>query len=152
MKTKSLKITLAAAGLLVVGITALRAQTYSINWSTIAGGGGTSTNGSFALNGTIAQAAAGGPMTNGQFTVTGGFWAFVSAVQTPGAPTLYISHTGNSVTVSWQAVAGWTLRQNNGLTLPANWAVSSGVTTSNGTNYLNLTSPTGHLFFRLSNP
>jgi hypothetical protein len=36
--------------------------------------------------------------------------------------------------------------------MPAGWTASGGVTTSNGTNYLNLTSPTGNLFFRLSNP
>lgn len=45
----------------------------------------------------------------------------------------------------------WTWQQNNSLSspgnrLPANWA------TSNGTNTLILASPTGNLFFRLSNP
>ena len=29
------------------------------------------------------------------------------------------------------------------------WSASSGVTTLNGTNYLNLVAPTGNLFFRL---
>ena len=152
MKTKSSKLTLATAVLLAVGVTALRAQTYSINWNAIAGGGGTSTNGPFALSGTIAQAVAGGPMTGGNYSLTSGFWSLISAVQTSGAPPLYISHAGNSVTVSWEAVSGWTLHQNGSLTLPANWTVSGGVTTSNGTNYFNLTSPTGKMFFRLSNP
>jgi hypothetical protein len=41
------------------------------------------------------------------------------------------------------------LQQNNNLTVPANWAGSSGVTTANGTNSITLTSPTGNLFFRL---
>jgi hypothetical protein len=43
------------------------------------------------------------------------------------------------------------LRRNN-LTLPANLLASGGVTTSNGTNYLNITSPMGNLFFRLAVP
>jgi hypothetical protein len=73
-------------------------------------------------------------------------------VQAFGAPTLCISQSGNTVTVYWQNVSGWSLQQNNNLALPANWSASDGVTTSNGTNYLNLTSPTGNLFFRLQHP
>jgi hypothetical protein len=42
------------------------------------------------------------------------------------------------------------LRQNSDLTPPANRPASGGETTSNGTNYLNITSPTGNLFFRLA--
>src|SRR5262249_21152422 len=128
---------------------ALLAQNYSINWNAIGGGGGTSTNGPFAMSGTIGQAAAGGPMTNGQFSVTGGFWALVSAVQTPGAPPLYITHSGNNVTVCWQATPGWNLQQNSSVKAPANWSASSGVTTANGTNYLNLANPAGNRYFRL---
>jgi hypothetical protein len=69
--------------------------------------------------------------------------------QTPGAPPLYISHAGSTVTVYWQNVPGWSLEQENNLAVP-NWNASSGVTTSNGTNYLNLTSPSGNMFFRLT--
>lgn len=70
-------------------------------------------------------------------------------VQTPGAPALNISHSGNTITVYWQNVSGWSLQQNNNLSLPGNWSASGGVTTSNGTNYLNVVSPAGDLFFRL---
>jgi len=128
------------------------AQQYSIDWYKVAGGGGTSTNGQYSLSGTTGQHDAGGPMTGGSYSLTGGFWALYSVLQTPGAPSLYISHAGNTVTIYWQAVSGWSLQQNNSLTLPANWTVNSSWTTSNGTNYLNLTSPPGNLFFRLSNP
>ena len=130
---------------------AIHAQSYNINWYKVSGGGGTSAGGTYQVSDTIGQPDAAGPMTGGSYSLTGGFWALY-AVQTPGAPTLYISHSGNAVTVYWQDVSGWTLQQNNNLTVPAGWAGSSGVTTSNGTNYLNLTSPTGDLFFRLSNP
>src|SRR5579863_994259 len=114
------------------------AQTYSIDWYKIAGGGGTSTGGVYSVSGTIGQHHAGGPMTGGTFSLTGGFWALISVVQTVGAPQLLISHSGNTVTVYWQNVSGWNLQQNNNLTLPANWSASSGITTSNGTNYLNV--------------
>jgi hypothetical protein len=54
--------------------------------------------------------------------------------------------------VFWQDVSGWSLQQNNDLSLPANWSPSGGVTPSNGTNYLNIVSPSGNLFFRLQHP
>jgi len=128
------------------------AQNYSIDWYKISGGGGTSSNGQYTVSGTIGQHDAGGPMTGGNYSLTGGFWALISVVQTPGAPTLHISHPGSTVTVFWQDVAGWHLQQNNNLAAPTGWVDSTGVTTSSGTNYLNLVSPTGQVFFRLINP
>jgi hypothetical protein len=128
------------------------AQSYSINWYKVAGGGGTSTGGNYSVSGTIGQPDASSAMTGGNYSLTGGFWALISVVQTPGAPTLFISHSGNAVTVYWQNVSGWTLQQNNNLTTPLGWAGNSSWTTLNGTNYLNLTSPTGNLYFRLANP
>ena len=41
------------------------AQSYSIDWSTIDGGGGTSTNGQYSLSGTIGQPDASGAMSGG---------------------------------------------------------------------------------------
>jgi hypothetical protein len=128
------------------------AQSYSINWYKIAGGGGTSSGGQYTVNGTIGQPDASTPLTGGKYSLTGGFWAFISVLQTAGAPTLNISQSGNTVTVYWQNVSGWTLQQNNSLTAPLGWTLNSSWTTSNGTNYLNLTSPSGNLFFRLANP
>jgi hypothetical protein len=126
-------------------------QSYSVDWSKVSGGGGVSTGGVYSVNGTIGQHDSGGPMTGGSYSVTGGFWSLISVVPTPGAPLLATSHSGSAVTVYWQNVSGWSLQQNSSLTVPAGWVASSGVTTNNGTNYLNLTSPTGRLFFRLSN-
>jgi hypothetical protein len=122
---------------------------YSINWYTIAGGGGTASGGQYSVSATIGQPAAGGPMTGGNLSMTGGFWSLISVAQTPGAPALYISQSNNAVSVYWQNISGWSLQQNTDLTNPTNWLASSGWTTSNGTNYLNLTSPTGNMFFRL---
>ena len=124
-------------------------QPYSVTWYKVAGGGGTSTGGIYSVSGTIGQHDAGGPLTGGTYSVNGGFWAFY-AVQTPGAPPLYITQAGNTVTVYWQSVAGWSLQQNKSVTVSNGWSASSGVTTSNGTNYLGVTAPAGNMFFRLT--
>jgi hypothetical protein len=149
MKT-GFKIVLMTLALTAI-VSRAQAQTYSIDWYTIDGGGGTSTGGVYAVSGTIGQPDAGGPMTGGNYSLTGGFWSLIAAVQTGGAPTLFISHSGNTVTVYWQDVSGWSLQQNSNLTSFGGWSASSGWTTSNGTNYLNITPPTGNLFFRLKN-
>ena len=149
MKT-GFKIVLMTLALTAI-VSRAQAQTYSIDWYTIDGGGGTSTGGVYAVSGTIGQPDAGGPMTGGNYSLTGGFWSLIAAVQTGGAPTLFISHSGNTVTVYWQDVSGWSLQQNSNLTSFGGWSASSGGTTSNGTNYLNITPPTGNLFFRLKN-
>jgi len=92
-------------------------------------------------------------MTNGQYSVTGGYWSLINVVQTPGAPTLYLSHSGNTVTVYWQNVTGWSLIQSGNLATPlGSWPASAGVTTSNGTNSLTLTNPIGNIFYRLTHP
>lgn len=131
---------------------AARAQSYSINWYKVSGGGGTSTGGGYAVSGTAGQHDAGGPMTGGGYSLTGGFWAIISVLQTAGAPTLYISYTPNTITVYWQDVTGWGLEQNNNLQMPAAWTTNSSWITSGGTNYLDVTHPTGKEFFRLFNP
>lgn len=130
-----------------------RAQSYSIGWYKMAGGGGTSTNGQYSISGTIGQPDASGAMSGGNYSVTGGFWALIQVVQTPGAPALFISHAGNVVTIYWQEVSGWNLVQNGDLTASvAGWANSAIPTLTGGTNYLNVTNPVGNVFFRLKNP
>ena len=152
MRTLSLKRATLFALVLACTQAALHAQQYSVAWYKVAGGGGTSTGGTYSVSGTIGQHDASAPLTGGGYQVTGGFWALISVVQTPGAPTLYISHSGNTVTVFWQAVSGWTLHQNNNLANSNGWTLNSSWSTSDGTNSLSLTSPAGNLFFRLSNP
>ena len=49
---------------------------FDLSWSTFDGGGGTSTGGSFTLNGTIGQPDA-GTMSGGNFSLACGFWAQV---------------------------------------------------------------------------
>lgn len=129
------------------------AQSYNIDWYKVAGGGGTSTGGTYQVSGTIGQPDASGAMTGGNYSLTGGFWALIQVAQTPGAPALYISHSANLVTVYWQNVTGWNLYQDSNLAAPiASWPASSAPTLSGGTNYLSISNPAGNLFFRLKNP
>jgi len=153
MKTKTFRLAflVAFAALLGVGLSA-RAQSYTIDWYKIAGGGGTSTGGTYTVSGTIGQPDASGAMTGGNYSLTGGFWALISVVQTGGAPTLYISHSGNTVTVYWQNVSGWSLHQNNSLASTLSWSTNTSWSTIGGTNYLNVVNPSGTLFYKLQSP
>jgi hypothetical protein len=124
---------------------ALLAQTYSIDWFTIDAGGGTSTGGVYSVRGTIGQPDAGVAMTGGNYSLTGGFWA-IYAVQTPGAPLLYITQAGNKVVVWWSpAVTGWTLQTNVNLATPA-WGNYLGPIVNNS---VTNSPPPNNLFFRL---
>jgi hypothetical protein len=125
---------------------------YSIDWFKIAGGGCAGTNGTYSVSGTISQPDASSGSSGGIYSVTGGFWGLISVVQAPGAPRLFITYSGNTVTVFWQALAGWSLQQNSSLVGPAGWSASTGVTTSNGTNYWSVTNPTDNLFLQLKSP
>ncbi len=142
------------AVILLLSVLTIFAQSYSIDWYKISGGGGTSTGAGYAVSGTIGQPDASSAMTGlvtgtNYYSITGGFWSLY-AVQTPGAPTLFISHSGNAVTVYWQNVTGWNLIQSGNLaTSIGNWPASGGVTTSNGTNSIIINNPAGNLFFRL---
>jgi hypothetical protein len=132
-----------------------QAQSYTVDWHKIAGGGGTSSGGAYQVSGTIGQQDAGTAMTGGSYAMTGGFWSIISVVQTPGVPNLTITFVGpNSVVVSWPNTGNYTLQQNSNLAAPAAWATSGYpvTTNANGTNSITITPPTGSLFFRLANP
>ena len=85
------------------------AQSYTIDWSTIDGGGGTSTGGVYEVSGTIGQPDA-DTMSGGNYTLQGGFWGMM-AVQTPAGPPLSVRcTTTNTVLVFWPKPAeGWNL-------------------------------------------
>ncbi len=119
------KVLLIAASLALVLSPSLNAQSYSIDWHTIDGGGGTSTGGVYSVSGTIGQPDAGGPMTNGQFSVTGGFWALPTAVQGTNAPTLTIvPATPGNATISWTPNTPGFVLQETWVLSPANWTNS----------------------------
>jgi hypothetical protein len=136
------------------GTGSAKGQQYSIDWYKIAGGYGASTGGVYSVSGTIGQHDAGDAMSGGNYTVTGGFWSVLAVVQTPGAPLLTITHSGESVIVSWPvSPGGFTVQQNGNLANAAGWSTYGGaVRTNNGVNSITLTPSVGNLFFRLSNP
>jgi hypothetical protein len=137
-------------GSLVLAATPAFAQSYSIDWYKIAGGGGTSSNGQYIVSGTIGQHDAGGPMTGGNYSLTGGFWSLISVVQTLGSPTLTITHLGNNVIVSWPSPStGFSLQQNSNLST-SNWTAAGFTISDDGTNKsITISGASGNLFFRL---
>jgi len=129
------------------------AQSYTIDWYKVAAGGGTSTGGTYQVSGTIGQPDASGAMSGGNYSVTGGFWALIQVVQTPGVPNLIIVPNGpNSVKVLWPdpATNTYTLQQSGNLAAGGGWGASSySIGSANGTNSITITLPVGNLFFRL---
>ena len=131
-------------------------QSYSIDWYKIAGGGGVSTGGVYTLSGTIGQPDA-GAMSGGSYSVQGGFWAIVSAIQTPGAPLLSIERSGGSVRVFWPLPAtGFVLEQAGALsnTPPGTaWSQVGYPYQTNATQIsITVPAPPGNKYYRLRKP
>jgi hypothetical protein len=142
-----------ALWLMALATSQLQAQSYSIDWYTIDGGGGTSTGGVYSISGTIGQPDAGGPMIGGNYSLTGGFWALF-AVQTPGAPLLRIFiTTTNTAVVAWPSPStGFNLQQHTNL-LTTNWVSVTNIPALVGSErQVIISPPTGNRFFRLFKP
>jgi hypothetical protein len=108
-----------------------------------------STGATYQVTGTIGQPDASGAMTGGSYSLTGGFWSLISVVQTPGAPTLTITYSGNQAVVSLTpSVTGWTLQTNVNLAT-STWGNYAGTVVNNS---VTNSPPKGNLFFRLSHP
>jgi hypothetical protein len=141
---------LATLSCLTVAALPLGAQIFSIDWSKIAGGGGTSTNGQYSVSGTIGQPDAGEPLTNGPYWLTGGFWALPTLVQAPSAPTLHITNAAPGfATISWTPTntPSFTLQSTDSLS-PTNW-----VNAPSGTNNpATVLAPPPARFYRLFKP
>jgi hypothetical protein len=129
------------------------AQTYSIDWFTIDGGGSTSTGGVYSVSGTIGQPDA-GHMSGGNFTLDGGFWGIIGAVQIPGAQLLWVLLTStNTVVVAWPAPStGFSLQQNPDLKTTAWGGVTNPVNVVGSENQIIVAPPVGNRFYRLKNP
>ncbi len=128
-------------------------QNYSIDWSTIDGGGGTSTGGVYSVIGTIGQPDA-GTMSGGTYTLSGGFWGAIAAVQTPGAPYLWVALTPTNTALIWWELSStsWRLQATTNL-VPSGAAWSDCAYQTNGATCYRLESPpSGNRFFRLQSP
>jgi hypothetical protein len=125
------------------------AQSFSIGWFKIAGGGSTSAGGTFALRGTIGQPDASAPLTSGQFALRGGFWTLPAPVQVIGSPTLVITPAGSGAAIiSWSpATPGFILQETASLTAPT-WANSP----SGSVNPVTVYTASPMKFYRLVRP
>jgi len=151
MKIVCTFISLAALGLVAPQ---LSAQSYSIDWFTIDGGGGTSTGGVYSVSGTIGQPDA-GTMTGGPYTLVGGFWSILAAVQTPNAPYLSVDRnkTSGLVTLFWPLSAtGFVLEETSNLnTVPGSWNMVPFPYQTNATDiFIEIPIPAGNRYYRLS--
>lgn len=131
----------------------LRAQNYSIDWYTIAGGGGTSSGGNYTVSGTIGQPAT-ATMSGGGYSLTGGFWSIISAVQVPGSPLLGITRSGSDAIISWPVASStFVLQFNSNLAASNSWENTS-VTLSTNNSIISATVPasSGYQYYRLVAP
>lgn len=76
---------------------------FDLTWSTIDGGGGSSSGGSFVLNGTVGQPDA-GELSGGDYALNGGFWQSACVVPTAVANAA-IQPDGGNVQLSWTSAA-----------------------------------------------
>ena len=132
----------------LLALPTLHAQSYSIDWHTIDGGGVTSTGGVYSVSGTLGQPDA-GKMSGGNYSIDGGFWGLNAAVHTPGAPLLTIAPaTPGNATLSWTpATAGFVLQETLSLS-PTNWVNS----VSGATNPVVVPATLPTKFYRLFKP
>ncbi len=141
--------------LLWLAAAAVQGQTnYTIEWSTIDGGGGTSTGGVYSVSSTIGQPDA-GKMSGGSYTVEGGFWGIIAAVQPLGAPLLSIFRTStNTAAVTWPSPStDWILQQNTNGVSSVNWSNVTATIQDNGTTKMLIVNPpTDSRFYRLWKP
>jgi hypothetical protein len=140
--------------LLMFSAALVHAQTYSIDWFKIAGGGGTSTNGEYALAGTIGQVDTGRVAATNAYRIEAGFWAI--ALQQLGYPPLNITRADTNYFVNWlTAEPGMILQQASILGTPTTWSdVPDTVSTNGVTNLVQQAIATGvsHRYYRLRRP
>jgi hypothetical protein len=132
---------------------AVHAQSYSIDWDVIAGGGGVTSGGSYSANSTIGEHVAGGSLAGGAYSLASGFWALYE-VATPGTPLLTIQVSqNNAVVLAWPASStSWTLQQNTDLVSGTWISLTNGVNSVSGQNQVILPAPSGNRFYRLKSP
>lgn len=122
---------------------------FSIPKHVVAGGGGTSTGVVFAVSGTIGQPDASETMASDRYTAAGGFWAFPTAVQVLGAPTLTIIPASlGEVMISWTPNTPGFLLQETATLEPSDWTNSP----SGSANPITLSATFPAKFYRLSKP
>jgi hypothetical protein len=122
------------------------AQGFSLGWSTIDGGGGTSRGGAYELAGTVGQPDP-GRLSGAAYALEGGFWSVPSHFSVL-APTLAIQHGPNGVVISWSAIFdGFELQETS--TLGTVWVNGPAPVVTDGINRVTIPVAAGHRFYRL---
>ena len=136
---------------LVIGSITAHAQSYSVTSHTIAGGGGTSSGGPYAIEGAIAQHDANTTSTGGSYSLSGGFFGQYMALQQIGAPKVIIRGVRADVQVVWGSnVPGWVLQANSSDLANAGWVdVVDTPTVSGAEQFLQFAAVRDRVFFRL---
>ena len=126
------------------------AQSYSVDWYKIAGGGGTSTGGVYDVSGTIGQPDT-GTMAGGNFTLIGGYWSLVAGASSPGTPALtFTLSLTNTILICWPSSSTNFVLQQNADLGRANWLNVAATPADNGSVKCVAINPArGTLFFRL---
>jgi hypothetical protein len=121
---------------------------YSLDWFTVDGGGGTTSDGVYEISGTIGQPDAGSVIT-GDYVIEGGFWSDLE----PGTPWLMIEMVSpGSVLVSWPAPSNGFVLQESLSVGYGHWInVSVTPQVVNGRNQVLITPLAGQRFYRLIN-
>ena len=142
------------AGALVLLPILSQGQSYTIDWYSIDGGGGTSTGGIYSISGTIGQPDA-GRLTGASYALEGGFWGFVGALQTVGSPLLSVERLGSDVRVFWPAsINGFVLEEANSFVggIPSWQSVTAAYQTNAAHISITVLGPTGMKLYRLRKP
>jgi hypothetical protein len=136
----------------MLGLAGASAQNYTLDWWTV-GGGGTSTGGVYAVSGTIGLPAA-GTLSGGNYTLQGGFWGFIAAVQSPGAPYLSVTRSNAAVVISWPSTdPSWKVHWTANLGAPPSWTELPPPYATNGANSVFVEpAPTGNRYYQLHKP
>jgi hypothetical protein len=120
---------------------------YSIDWFTVDGGGGTSSDSVYEITGTIGQPDA-GSVASGNYVIEGGFWSDLEAVPGPSLSIELVSPS--SALVFWPAPSdGYVLQQHTNLTT-TNWvAVTNSPVVVNGEKQVTVSPQVGNRYYRL---
>jgi hypothetical protein len=132
------------------GIVPALAQNYGVDWHTIPGGAGISSNTTYTISGTIGQPAA-AHAAGDRYAIDSGFWAFAAVMQTPGAPRLTLQRaSATTLVILWPSPSTDFLLQSATDIAAGNWAAVAMPPADDGTTKSVVISLSpGNQFFRL---
>ena len=139
---------------ILLAVPGLHAQTLSIQKQVITAGGGTSSSGSYTVNGSIAQSASQATSQGGRYVIKAGFWNQIILVQTPDAPLLSLRRTESGFELFWPGGAsGFVLEETGSLSGSISWSsVTQPPALIDGEYRTSIPLVSGSRFYRLRHP